>query len=324
MYDLSPLELAGTNLASPPVLAFALGAASVLFRADLRLPEAVHVGLTTYLLLAIGLKGGAELSAVSPGTLFLPALVAVLLGLAIPCWSFLLARRFGRLGVDDAASLAAHYGSVSVVTFTAAITFLESAGDPAEGFLPALVAIMEIPGIAMAILLARLAGSGSGGALSESLRDVFGGRSILLLGGGLVIGVAGGKEGFERVAPFFQEPFYGVLVVFLLEMGIVAAARAHDVLRSGPFLLAFGTALPLLHGGLGVLAGTAAGLSVGGATALGALAASASYIAAPAAVRIALPGANHGYALAAALAITFPFNLIVGIPVYYQFASMLG
>ncbi|MGD9935803.1 MAG: sodium-dependent bicarbonate transport family permease [Dehalococcoidia bacterium] len=321
---MSPLELAGTNLASPPVLAFALGAASVLFRSDLRLPDAVHVGLTTYLLLAIGLKGGAELSAVSPSTVFLPAVAAVLVGLAIPCWSFLIARRAGGLSVEDAASLAAHYGSVSVVTFTAAITFLDAAGDPAEGFLPALVAIMEVPGIAMAILLARFAGGGARTPMSESLRDVFGGRSIMLLGGGLAIGIASGKEGFERVAPFFQEPFYGVLVVFLLEMGIVAAARAHDVLRSGPFLVAFGTGLPLLHGALGVAAGSAAGLSVGGATALGTLAASASYIAAPAAVRIALPGANHGYALAAALAITFPFNLVVGIPLYHQFAKMIG
>ncbi len=317
------LDLAGTNLTSPAVLAFGLGAASVFMRTDLKLPEAIHSALTVYLLLAIGLKGGAELSISSPGDVWLPALAAVALGLAIPFWSYGIARRLGRMGVPDAAALAAHYGSVSIVTFTATLAFLDQLSVPVEGYMTALVALMEVPAIVVALLIARRAIGGDGG-LGAAVREVFGGRGVVLLLGGLTIGLLSGKDGLDRVGGFFVEPFAGVLVLFLLEMGVTAAGRLKDLRKGGLFLVAFGTALPLFHGFLGAVVGAAVGLSVGGTTVLAALAASASYIAAPAAVRLALPQANPGYYLTAALAITFPFNLAIGIPLYYRFASLLA
>ncbi len=320
---MTSLELAGTNLTSPAVLAFALGAAATFLRTDLKLPEAIHSALTFYLLLAIGLKGGAELSSSSPGDVWLPALAAVGLGLLTPCWSFAIARRIGRMNIPDAAALAAHYGSVSIVTFTATLAFLDELSIPVEGYMTALVALMEVPAIVAALLIARRAMGGSGG-IGEAMREVFTGRGVVLLVGGLAIGLLSGKDGLDRVSGFFVEPFAGILVIFLLEMGITAASRFRDLRTGGVFLLGFGTALPVLHGLLGAAVGTAIGLSVGGTTVLATLAASASYIAAPAAVRVALPQANPGYYLTAALAITFPFNLVIGIPLYYRFATFLG
>ena len=312
------LKLAVDNLTSPAVLAFVLGAVSAWLGSDLRLPEAIHAALSTYLLLAIGLKGGGELSHTSLGEIVGPALAALGLSSAIPIWSYAIARRVGAFSIADSAALAAHYGSVSVVTFTAAITFLEAANVPAEGFLPALVAMMEVPAILVALLIAsvRMGNKPVGHALGE----VLGGRGILLLVGGLVIGLLGGDNGMAKIAPFFVAPFQGVLVLFLLELGIIAAARIADLRRAGPFLAVYAVLLPVAHGALGAAIGTLAGLSLGGATVLGVLAASASYIAAPAAVRIALPEANPGYYLAAVLAVTFPFNLTIGIPLYHQFA----
>lgn len=317
---MGPLELASTNLTSPAVLAFALGVTSSFLRSDLKLPEAVHATLTTYLLLAIGLKGGGELASASPGSIIVPALVALALGSAIPVWTYAITRRL-KFGVADSAALAAHYGSVSVVTFTATLTFLDAVNVTAEGFMAGLVALMEIPAIIVALAIAS---SRTGGRpMGHAMREVLGGRGILLLAGGLAIGAAAGDDGLERVKPFFIDPFHGVLVLFLLEMGISAAERLPDIRAAGPKLIALGVVLPLAHGALGAAGGTLAGLSLGGATVLAALAASASYIAAPAAVRIALPDANPGYYLTAALAITFPFNLVIGIPLYYEFAAWM-
>ncbi|MFN0093176.1 MAG: sodium-dependent bicarbonate transport family permease [Dehalococcoidia bacterium] len=317
-----PLDAAATNLTSPPVLAFALGAAATFLRGDLRFPDAIHTAITTYLLLAIGLKGGAQLSESSLGEVWLPAVVAVGLGCCIPLWAYAGARQFGKLSVADSASMAAHYGSVSIVTFTAATAFATASGREAEGFLPALVAMMEIPGIIVALLVAARFGGGVQGA--EAIREVVSGRGVLLLGGGLIIGFAAGTDGSKAIEPFFVAPFYGVLVLFLLEMGSTAAERFGEVRQAGAFLLGFGLAMPILNGALGVIAGTLAGLSPEGAAILGAVAGSASYIAAPAAVRIALPEANPGLSLTAALAITFPFNLIAGIPLFFLLADALG
>lgn len=329
------------GLLSPMVLAFFLGVGAALARSDLRIPEPFYAAMTIYLLFGIGLKGGAKLDGVTLAEFLRPSVAALALCVAIPLWSFALLRRLGRLGAADAAAVSAHYGSVSVVTFGACVAFLDARQVPHEGFLPALLALMEIPGIVVALLLGRLAdrpadraltparalgflpGGGLGPDSGRLLHELFASKGVLLLVGGVLIGLASGQAGYAQVGPFFDTPFRGVLALFLLEMGLVTGRRLGDLRTVGPFLAGFALVMPLLHGLLGVTLGHWAGLSVGGATALGTLAASASYIAAPAAVRIALPQANPALYLTASLAITFPLNLVAGIPAYYAFAGWL-
>jgi hypothetical protein len=324
---MNTLDLVRANLLSPMVLAFALGVVARLARSDLKLPEGIYAALSIYLLFAIGLKGGVALSATPFEEVWLPATAAVAFATIAPFWIYGLARGTGRLSIADAAALAAHYGSVSVVTFTAAIVFLDTLGVAYEGYLPALVALMEIPAIVVALVIARVQEPPPSGAAPASwrevLHEVLAGRGSVLLIGGLAIGMLTGTSGFSQVAPFFEAPFKGVLVFFLLEMGMVAAGRVGDTRQAGAFLVGFATLVPLIHGVLGALLGWSVGLSPGGSTVLGVLAASASYIAAPVAVRIALPEANPGYYLTATLAITFPFNLAVGIPLYHAIAGLI-
>ena len=324
------LELVRLNLLSPMILAFALGIVATLVRSDLRLPDALYSALSIYLLLAIGLKGGVALRATPLSEIAGPALVTLLAGALIPLWTYPIARRLGGWGVADSAALAAHYGSVSVVTFVAAQAFLDRAGVPYEGFLATLLALLEVPAILVALLIARRADAardttrGAGTPWTETLREVLTGKSIVLIVGGLAMGAAAGAAGMERVAPFFVDPFEGALTLFLLEMGLVTARRFGEVRSAGVFLLAYGTIAPLAHGTIGVAAGLAAGLSPGGAALFATLLASASYIAATAAVRLALPEASPGRYLTASLAITFPFNLVIGIPTYARLAQAWG
>ena len=328
---MSALELARANLLSPVVLCFALGALAFWARSDLRVPEPVFTALSIYLMLAIGLKGGAELSASGVGEVAAPALGALAIGCATPVWSYLLLTRLGRLGSADAAAVAAHYGSVSAVTFAAVLTMLDRQGTPYEGFSAALLAIMEAPAIIVALALARLAstrvasgpGDADGTGFGAALREVLAGKSIVLLAGGLVIGALVGPAGLVRVKPFFVDLFAGALCLFLLDLGRVAASRAGDFLRVGKFLLGFALLAPVAHAAVGVGVAYLTGLSQGGAIVLGTLAASASYIAAPAAVRLGLPEANPGLYLTASLAITFPFNITVGLPLYAAMARAL-
>lgn len=315
------IELVRLNLLSPMVLAFVLGVVATLVHSDLKFPEELYTGLSIYLLLAIGLKGGAELSETPLGSFWAPALVTLALGVGIPIVAYLVLRRLGRFEVADAAAIAAHYGSVSAVTFAAVQTFLEALQVPYEGFMPTLVALLEVPAIIVALLIARMA-LGQGGNWGAVIRELLAGKSILLLLGGLVIGALSGKAGLAQVAPLFVDPFRGALTLFLLEMGMVAARRFRDLRKVGGFLIGFGIILPVCNGVLGLWLGQLAGLSAGGAVVLGTLAASASYIAAPAAVRIALPQANPSFYLTAALAITFPFNLALGIPLYYGLSGL--
>ena len=319
------LDLAMANLLSPLLLSFVLGALAVLLRSDLRFPEPVFNALSIYLMLAIGLKGGVELSRLSPGQFVLPGLAALGLGMAIPLWCHLLLRRLGGFSVADAAALAAHYGSVSAVTFVAVLAYLDAVGLTFEGYAPALLAIMEVPAIVVALALARLGGATgvAGGRVGEAVREILAGKSVLLLAGGLAIGAIVGEAGYARVKPLFSDLFQGALCLFLLELGMLAAGRMADFRRVGPFLAGFAVVMPVLHGALWVLVGHGIGMSTGGATVLGTLAASASYIAAPAAVRLALPQANPGYYLTASLAITFPFNLTIGLPLYQAMATWL-
>lgn len=316
-------DLALTNLTSPPVLAFAVGVLATALRADVRLPDPIYQAISIYLLLGIGIKGGVGLREADVGDVALPALATIVLGIVTPVMAFALLRPLTRLGPIDRAAVAAHYGSTSLVTFTAALVFIEASGESVEGFAATLLALLEVPGIIVALLIARRY-QGSTTGWGEAVREVVTGRSIVLLVAGLVIGVGTGASGYAAVEPFFGGIFAGVLTLFLLEMGVLAGRRLGDVRQAGPGLVVFGIVMPVLAGSLGVVTGSLVGLSVGGAAILGVLVASASYIAAPAAVRLAIPEANPGVYLGASLGITFPFNLIAGIPLLTALSTAIG
>lgn len=324
------LDSLQANLLSPAVLFFALGLAAAAVKSDIRMPEPVHAALTIYLLTAIGFKGGVAIAAAGIAAVWIPILAAVVLGAAIPLWVYPAARRLGRMVPADAAAIAAHYGSVSAVTFLAASTYLTSVGEPFERYSPALLAVMESPAILVGVVLGRLrdhAHNGNGAAAPKTralIHETLFGKSIVLLLGGVLVGALTGEAGMTTMAPFFVAPFQGVLAFFLLEMGIVAGSRLSDLRRVGPFLLVFGIVGPLVNGAIGVVVGHLVGLSVGGATLLGVLAASASYIAAPAAVRLSLPEANPTLYLTSVLAITFPFNISLGIPTYLHLSRWIA
>ncbi len=332
------LDILAANLLSPIVLAFVLGIVARLIKSDLEFPEGLYQSLAIYLLLAIGLKGGVALSATPVQEFVGPALATLALGVLTPLTSYAVLRR--PLGFDrvNAAALGAHYGSVSAVTFIAAMQVAELTGFAAEGYMPALVALLEVPAIIVALMLAYIRGAAGrtaegaspeqkgprGGSWQAALHEVVTGRSVVLLVGGLVLGILAGEEGFVKVEPFFVGGFQGALVLFLLEMGLVTAQRLGDLRTVGARLIGFGVVAPIVHGLLGVWLGGVAGLSPSGAAVLGAMVASASYIAAPAAVRIALPEASPTLYLTAALAITFPFNLTLGIPLFFAAADWLA
>ncbi len=335
------------SLLSPMVLAFVLGIVATVMKSDLKFPEELYTALTIYLLVAIGLKGGYKLSITPFSEFIYPAIAALVLGVVIPIWAYQILLRMGKFDIANSAAIAAHYGSVSAVTFGEAIAFhdnlkavlleqnpaltqeaLKLAGGFYEGFMPGLLTIMEFPAIIVAILTARLAAgknadSNGNGSLGKVMQELVAGKSSLLLIGFLIIGMICGKRGWEQVAPFFDAPFRGILALFLLEAGLVTGRRLADLKKVGGFLIGFGIVMPILHAVLGIYLGKLAGLSLGGATILGVLAASASYIAAPAACRVALPQASPTYYLTASLAITFPFNIIVGLPLYHYFAKLL-
>jgi len=315
-------DLLTTNLTSPIVLSFALGLVASLLRSDLRFPDSVTSLLSTYLLFAIGLKGGRELAHSSASDVLAPALAAVGLALVASIVTYGVGRRVLRLEARDAAALAAHYGSVSAVTYTAAESFATAAGTLSEGYFPALVALMEFPGIVLALLL--VARSRAGGSLAHSMREVLTGKSVVLLVGGIAVGLITTDAGYDRVAPLFATLFPGVLCLFLIDLGTLAGQHLVRLRASAARVAAFAVVAPVVLGALGVVVGTSVGLSVGGAGLLGAMEASASYIAAPAAVRVGLPGADLGTALLASLGITFPFNLALGIPLYAELASRIA
>jgi uncharacterized protein len=325
------MTLARNNLLSPPVLAFALGIIGTRLKSDLKLPSPLPALLSTYLLLAIGLKGGAALAKADVSELAWPAVATIAVGVTIPLVAFFALLRIGRLSAHNAAAMAAFYGSVSAVTFTAAMTFMERGNYPVEGFLPSLLALLEVPGIVVALLLAvRYGVSTENGtdapapALGPALREVLTGKSIMLLVGGIVIGTLSGADGAIRMAPFFVAPFQGVLVLFLLDLGARAGEGLGELRRGGRAVIVFAVLAPLVFGPLGVAVGTLAGLRIGGAAVFGAMTASASYIAAPAAVKVALPQVDVAIPLTAALAITFPLNLVIGIPLYTELAQLLS
>jgi uncharacterized protein len=316
------LEAIRANLLSPAVLFFALGVIAALGKSDLRFPEALYIGLTIYLLTAIGFKGGVALAEAGLGAVWLPTLAAMVLGALIPLWTYPVLRFGGRVAPADSAAIAAHYGSVSAVTFIAATNYLRSISQPYETYTTAFLAVMESPAIVVGVLLGKMAVGGRrgavlGGPLKTALHEALLGRSVFLLVGCLAVGALCGKPGMQKVEPFFVTPFQGVLALFLLEMGLVAGRRVGDLRKVGPFLLGFGVLAPIVHGCVGVLVGRLVGLNLGSTTLLAVLAASSSYIAAPAAMRLALPDANPTLYLTSSLAITFPFNITLGIPLYF-------
>jgi hypothetical protein len=311
------------------VFFFVLGVFARLVKSDLRLPEALYETLSIYLLLAIGLKGGIELSKQPIAALAPQVLACMALGFAIPFVLFPLLRLM-RLNAADAAALGAHYGSVSVVTFAVATAALTREGIPFESHAALWVAVMEAPGLVAGILLARWAQRGGepaaprrAGGWGALAHDVLFGKSVLLLMGGLLIGALAGEAGTAPIKAVFIDPFKGVLALFLLELGLVAGGRLAEVKRFGAAVLVIGLAVPPLLALAGALVGLALGLSTGGVAVLATLAASASYIAAPTAMRIAVPEANAALSITAALGITFPFNIVVGIPLYIHLARSL-
>lgn len=308
------------NVLSAPVVAFVVAVIATLARFDLRLPDALPPILSAYLLFAIGLKGGRSLSQSTPSDLVLPVLVAILVGVITPIVAWALMRSFVKLSNVDAAGIAAHYGSVSAVTFVVVLATLDTQDMFYEGFVAGLLAILEVVGIVVGLALARSAGTNMKDVLAEVAR----GRSIALLLAGLAIGAAVGDARMGATDPLFVALFTGALTLFLLEMGRVTGERLRDVATAGWRLVVAAVALPVVNGTIGAGLGALAGLSTGGIAVLATLAASASYIAAPAAVRIALPEANPALSISTALGVTFPFNITLGIPLYIALAQWLS
>jgi len=319
------LDLAVANLLSPIVLSFVLGVGAALARSDLSVPEAVAKGISIYLLFAIGFKGGASLAEHGFDlTLGLSLVAGVILSFALPVVGFALLRILSGMSRTDAAAVAGHYGSISIVTFVAATTVLADAGIAAEGYMVAVAAAMEAPAILSALwLISR--GADETDMDSDLWREILLNGSIVLLLGAFAIGIATGADGLARIESFIVSPFQGVLCLFLLDMGLIAGRglRQAGVLDRGA--VAFGILMPVVGASAGLAAALLVGLSTGGTMLMMTLSASASYIAVPAAMRVAVPQANPSIYLTLALAVTFPFNLVVGVPLYLTVAkSVLG
>lgn len=314
-------ELARDNLMSPPILGFLLGLFARLVKSDLRLPDQLYQGLAIYLLFAIGLKGGAQLSSEDIGVLVMPILATFLLGILTPIITFYISGAVLKTSRANKAALAAHYGSVSAVTFIVALQFLTHEKISSESYFPALVAILEIVGIVIAIFFAQ-----SGRKQRKVLPILYQaltGKSVLILIGAFLIGWLSGKRGVDPLAPLFIESFQGLLTLFLIQMGILAAERLSEIKRNAGHLIFFAILVPVIQGCLGLVLARWVQMSEGGSLLFAIMAASASYIAAPAAVRAAIPQANASYYVTASLGITLPFNLTIGIPLFYGLAQWL-
>ncbi len=326
---MSALDLAIANLLSPMVLFFALGLAASLARSDLSVPEAVAKLLALYLMMAIGFKGGA---AVAKSGVDLQLVGVMLAGMAlsavIPLIGFALLRATTRLSIVDSAAVAAHYGSISIVTFVAATQSLVTLGISYEGYLVAVAAVMETPAILTALMLARKGRAQGHGqheqGASALIREIGLNGSVVMLVGSFLIGWITGESGMKAVAPFVNDLFFGMICLFLLDMGLIAGRGMRDGLKALSWpAIAFGLYMPLISAALAGLFGLVLGLSIGGTALLITLAASASYIAVPAAMRLALPEAKPSIYLTLSLGVTFPFNLTLGIPLYVWLASLV-
>lgn len=319
------LAIAAANLLSPVILCFVLGLGAALARSDLSVPEAAAKAMSIYLLFAIGFKGGTSVAAHGiEGRLVATILAGVVLSFLLPFIAFGLLRVMTRLERLDAAAVAAHYGSISIVTFVAATSVLEGRGIAAEGYMVAVAAAMEAPAILSALWIVSR-GGGPREADAGLMREILLNGSIVLLVGSFVIGLITGQPGLDRISSFIVSPFQGVLCLFLLDMGLVAGRGLRGqrgILGGG--VVAFGMLMPLVGATLALAAGMLIGLTAGGLALLMVLGASASYIAVPAAMRVALPEANPSIYLTLSLGVTFPFNLTLGIPIYVAVAERMG
>lgn len=326
-------SLTTQNVISPPVLFFALGVFAALFKSELAIPQAIARAMSIYLMLSIGFKGGVEAVSYGLGVdLLLVIVTAVIISFSMPMIAFFFLDKTTGLPQVDKAAIAAHYGSISAVTFVAATTALELSGIAYPGIMVAAAASMEAPAIATALFLVQRKAKGSQGeAVSATLavgglswREVALNASVVLLAGSFLIGMATGERGYRDIEPFITAPFKGVLSLFLLDMGLAAGRELLQVRKTlTPSLLGFGLYMPPIGAVLGGVLGTLIGLDTGGVALLSVLSASASYIAVPAAMRVALPEAKPSIYLTLSLAVTFPFNLTVGIPLYIELAGFL-
>lgn len=305
----------------PVILFFLFGLVAGLLRSELKLPSALYDSLSIFLLLAIGLKGGQGLATQPLGPL-LPQIAAVIvLGVVQTLIAYAALKSVFGFDRANAAATAAHYGSVSVATFAVAAAWLASRQVEVEPQMAILLAVMEIPAILVGIVLAR--GVSRDTDWKSLGHEAFLGKGVTLLLGGMAIGWAAGPEGLQPIGGLYFDLFKAVLALFLLEMGLIVSRQVNELKRRGLSLIAFGLGMPLVSAGLGLGTGLLLGLSVGGVTMLATLAASASYIAVPAAMRIAVPEANPAVSLAGSLGVTFPFNILLGIPLYHWLASQL-
>ncbi|MFC3148083.1 sodium-dependent bicarbonate transport family permease [Piscinibacterium candidicorallinum] len=318
-------DLLLTNLLQPIVLAFLIGAVAGFVKSELELPEAVIKLLSIYLLFSLGMTGGRELAKADLGAVVPLLGITLLMTFAIPTVVYLIMRRLGRFDISNSAAIAAHYGSVSTATFFASIAFAKAMNTPAEGYMAAMVALMEF-GVIYSLVIARVAmGQAKGGIhAGELMLSVIRGRGILLLAGGMLIGYIATDTQWQQISPFYESLFRGMLMLFLLEMGITAARQARAFKEVGVFMAGFGVLMPIVNGIAGVTLAHWVGLGVGGSFVFGAICASASFIDAPAACRASLPEANPGIYLTASLGVTLPFNLLFGLPLYYKYAQYLA
>ncbi len=319
-----------SNILNPPVLFFFLGMLAIFVKSDLEIPAPLPKLFSLYLLLAIGFKGGYELeeSGINP-QIVLTLLAAVFMASLVPVYSFFILKI--KLDAYNAAAIAATYGSISAVTFITAQSFLKVLNINSDGYMVAALALMESPAIVVGIVLVRIFGKSkekesekSEFSWSEVLREAFLNGSVFLLVGSVLIGILTGAKGWEKLQPFTQGIFYGTLSFFLLDMGMVAARRIKDLSKTGSFLIAFSIFMPVANAIFGIIIAKIIGISQGNALLFAVLCASASYIAVPAAMRMTVPEANPSLYVSMALALTFPFNIIVGIPLYMNIIKIMG
>jgi len=312
------VSLIVSNILNPPILFFFLGMVAVFVKSDLEIPAPFPKLLSLYLLLSIGFKGGVELikSGVTQEVVY-TLLAAILMACAVPIYTFFILKL--KLDTYDAAAIAATYGSISAVTFITAGSFLHELGIDYDGYMVAALALMESPAIIVGLILVNFFTADQGErefSWSEVLQEAFLNSSVFLLVGSLLIGVLTGEHGGQVLEPFTKGLFYGILSFFLLDMGLVAARRIKDLQKTGAFLISFAILIPIVNAVIGLLIARFIGMPQGNALLFAVLCASASYIAVPAAMRLTVPEANPSLYVSTALAVTFPFNIIVGIPLY--------
>lgn len=321
-----------SNLLIPAILFFALGFIARLIRSDLKFPPDLAKALSIYLLVGIGLHGGMELAHAPMGMAIEAIVAALLMGFGLPLIAYAILVMLGRIDAMNASAIAAHYGSVSAGTFLTAVAYLKSHGINYEGYPVIMLAVMESPAIIVGLLLAKLSrrvtdqeNTAANGEFKQLLHEAVTNGSVVLLFGGMLIGAITAPSSLESITPFFENIFMGALCLFLLEMGLEAARRINEFRRVGLFLMGFGIVMPIIGGAIGVLIGVhMLELTIGGTLLVGVLGASASYIAVPPAMRLAIPEANPSFYLTLSLGVTFPFNVLIGIPLYFHFTKLVA